>query len=69
MRWSPEQVRDIKKLIDLVHCPNCGEPATYTGIKEAPGYGYVVAPTWCCDTDGCPFSLEGPKLWTTDSLD
>ena len=61
---KPEYEVDLHRLVDVVHCPSCGERAKYVGLVEGHD-GYVgVTPQYCCDTEGCPFSLEGPKLWT-----
>jgi hypothetical protein len=63
---TPAEAREV---IQLVHCPDCGEPASYTGIKETAGGFYAVVPIWCCDTEDCPNSLEGPSYWTRDLSD
>lgn len=52
--------------IELLRCPSCGAKAAYTAFKYAAGF-YAAVPAFCCDTDGCENSLEGPGYWTPDS--
>jgi hypothetical protein len=63
MQLSPYEAR---KVIELVHCPECGEPAAATAFTWVDKGFYAVVPAWCCDTEDCPNSLEGPDYWTRD---
>lgn len=66
---TPEAKRTAQTALKQLHCPSCGQPAKYTGFREDAALGYLVIPTWCCDTHGCEYSLEGPKLWMPGSTD
>lgn len=56
---------EVRRALEAIHCPSCGKVAAYTGIKDSGGF-YSVAPVYCCDTEGCEYSLEGPQVWIVD---
>lgn len=58
----------LRQIIDLVHCPSCGKPAKAMSIRHQHGLT-AVAPVYCCDTEDCEFSIEGPFAWTPDFMD
>lgn len=66
MERSTEWVRSI---IEAIHCPSCGRKAAHQAYQWSEIGFYAVLPHYCCDTDGCDYSLEGPKFWTIVSQD
>lgn len=65
---TSERQEQLKQIVAQVHCPSCGRPAAYVGMKWHMNQLWVV-PWYSCDTDDWEFRLEGPKAWTPDSRD
>lgn len=63
-----EKARVLLVLYQLL-CPECGEPASWTGTSEFDDGTLCVEPLHQCATDGCTYNEDGNLAWELESTD
>lgn len=56
----------VEMLVDAVHCPVCGRPASHMAVEEYDHDTFWVQPIYQCSTPGCPLQVGHGRTWTID---